>query len=402
MITSPIPINTFGKNIIPLNDAERLEALYSYNILDSPPEKAFDNLAHIIADDFDVPIALISLVDKNHVFFKANVGMNGVRRVERGISLCSLAILSNEPTIFEKPMEEPCLLANPLVQGAFGLRFYAGAPIITADGFNIGTVCIVDKKERHFTKRQEARLVRYAQAVMHEISIRQAVIQKTAALEEATKHRQKIVTEAVITAQENERSLIGLELHDNINQVLTTVKLYNQMVMEGIGETRTIMEKSSGHLQYCIDEIRSISKRLSAPTLGKISLEESIKDLIGSINLTNKLEVNYSISGIKDLFASQELHLAIYRIVQEQLNNIIKHARASYVSIELHNNRDRFQILIRDNGDGFDTNRQRTGIGITNMRTRSENLNGKFNIISAPGKGCLLHIDFPPLSIGNN
>lgn len=168
-------LNTFGKSIIPDNDENRIEALHSYQVLHTEPEPFFNNMAHIMAQCFEVPIALISFVDKEEVFFKANVGMKGTTAVPRGISLCSLAILENDPTIFENTLEEPCLLANPLVAGEFGLRFYAGAPIITKDGYNIGTVCIVDKQPRCFSSLDEDLLKKFAEAVMQEIVDRKTV-----------------------------------------------------------------------------------------------------------------------------------------------------------------------------------------------------------------------------------
>ena len=161
--------NTFGKQIIPDNEEDRLHALRSFDILDTLPDGFFNNLVHIIAKTFDTPIALISLVDKEQVFFKANVGMPGVKYVDRGISLCSLAILEDEPTIFEDASKEPCLLANPLVAGEFGLRFYAGAPIITPDGYNIGTVCVVDKKPRAFTYLEQELLTQFSKSAMEAI-----------------------------------------------------------------------------------------------------------------------------------------------------------------------------------------------------------------------------------------
>lgn len=164
--------NTFGREIIPANDDLRLKALYYYKILDTLPEAYFNNLAHIIAKIFDTPIALISLVDKDRVFFKANEGMGDVKNVDRGESLCSLAILSPEPTIFTDTLEEPCLLANPLVAGEFGLRFYAGAPITTPEGFQIGTVCIVDKEPRNFSQADTELLVKFAAHTMDEIERR--------------------------------------------------------------------------------------------------------------------------------------------------------------------------------------------------------------------------------------
>lgn len=164
--------NTFGKNIIPVNENERVRALESYKILHTLPEGFFNNLAQIIAKTFDTPIALISLVDKEKVFYKANVGMPGTDYVDRGISLCSLAILDNEPTIFEDTTKEPCLLSNPLVAGEFGLRFYAGAPIITPDGFHIGTVCVLDRKPRSFSDTEQELLVQFSHSAMDAITER--------------------------------------------------------------------------------------------------------------------------------------------------------------------------------------------------------------------------------------
>ena len=161
--------NSFGKRIIPANDKARLKALDSYQILNTLPEGFFNNLALIVAKSFDTPIALISLVGKDEVFFKANHGMPGVTHTDRGISLCSLAILDNHPTVFKDAEKEPCLLANPLVAGEFGLKFYAGAPITTPDGFNIGTVCIVDKQPRSFSNSEQELLTSFAASAMDAI-----------------------------------------------------------------------------------------------------------------------------------------------------------------------------------------------------------------------------------------
>ena len=170
--------NSFGKPIIPADDDERIKALKAYEILDSAPEGFFNNLAHIVAKSFDAPIALISLVDKEEVFFKANVGMEDTSHVPRGVSLCSLAVLDKEPTIFENALDEPCLLTNPLVAGSFGLRFYAGAPIVTPDGFNIGTVCVVDKEPRTFSELDTELLKRFADAAMDAIIKRKETLMK--------------------------------------------------------------------------------------------------------------------------------------------------------------------------------------------------------------------------------
>ncbi len=96
------------------------------------------------------------------------------------------------------------------------------------------------------------------------------------------------------------------------------------------------------------------------------------------------------------------MHLTIYRIIQEQLNNILKHANAQHVFIEISNTVQHLSLIIRDDGDGFDPNDKRRGIGITNMITRAENMNGKLQLQTAPGKGCVLAVTLPPLNICSN
>lgn len=170
--------NYFGIEIIPENDKVRTQVLARYKILGTPPERAFDNVARLAAQIFQVPIALVSLVGGEDVFFKANIGMEKVKSSPRGTSLCSLAILRSEVTVFEDARVEPCLLANPLVAGSFGLQFYAGAPLVTHDGYPIGTLCIIDKTVRTFTEKDRVVLKGLARIVMDEMELRLAAIEE--------------------------------------------------------------------------------------------------------------------------------------------------------------------------------------------------------------------------------
>ena len=164
--------NTFGKSIIPENEDVRIRELESYVTLNGFPDKYLNQVARTIAKTFHAPIALISLVGSEHVEFKGNFGMKDTNTVDRGVSLCSLAILDNNPTIFEDATKEPCLLSNPLVAGDFGLKFYAGVPLSTKQGLNIGTVCIVDKEVRTISDDEIELLSRFANDVMAELEHR--------------------------------------------------------------------------------------------------------------------------------------------------------------------------------------------------------------------------------------
>lgn len=158
--------NTFNIPMISENEEERLQTLYRYDILG---EASFKYIASMAAHVFKVPIALVSFVDREFVVFNGNVGLEGTDQMSRGISLCSLAILKKGVTVFEDTRDEPCLVDNPLVAGHTGLRFYAAATLTTPEGLNIGTVCIIDKERRTFSKGDEEILENIASIVMEDL-----------------------------------------------------------------------------------------------------------------------------------------------------------------------------------------------------------------------------------------
>lgn len=161
-----------GLNYLPANEPERLAALEQYGIFGTPPEGAFNHIAEMAARMFDVPIALVNFVGEAEVWTKAGVGLPHDSRVPRGTSLCSLAILNRDPTIFNDALTEPCLLANPLVTGDLGLRFYAAAPIINDAGIQLGAVCLVDSQPRSFSRGEQKVLEGLAQIVLDELESR--------------------------------------------------------------------------------------------------------------------------------------------------------------------------------------------------------------------------------------
>ncbi len=216
-----------------------------------------------------------------------------------------------------------------------------------------------------------------------------------ARLNQEIERRQKQITTAIVRAQEKERNEIGCELHDNVNQILSTVKLYLSISREPEVIKEELVSKSISLIQDCINEIRDISKRLSGPDRNDLKLDEAIKDLIDSIALTGKIYFTYTPYHIADCELKEEVQLAIYRITQEQLTNILKHAEADAVDISLSCREKGMELCISDNGVGFDTSKKRNGIGISNMINRAETVNGKIEIKSMPGQGCTLHGLFP-------
>lgn len=154
-----------------INERERLAAVRRYDVLDTPPDGAFDRITAIAARRFAVPIAIISVVDQDRIWFKSHFGLD-VKQIGRDPGLCASAILSELPHVLPDAAKDVRSLANPLVAGEFGLRFYAGVPLRTFDGYNLGTLCVIDKEPRTFEQAQIDDLKDLASVVMDQLELR--------------------------------------------------------------------------------------------------------------------------------------------------------------------------------------------------------------------------------------
>lgn len=162
---------TVQASIIPENEGARIKAVRRYEILDTPADGAFDRITALAARRFDVPISIISIVDEDRIWFKSHHGVP-VDQIGRDPGLCASAILNNDPYVLLDAKTDARSLANPLVAGDFGLRFYAGVPLQTSDGYNLGTLCIIDKAPRPIDQKQIDDLKDLASVVMDQMELR--------------------------------------------------------------------------------------------------------------------------------------------------------------------------------------------------------------------------------------
>ncbi|WP_230012310.1 GAF domain-containing protein, partial [Microbacterium sp. Bi128] len=141
-----------------LTDEEgRMRAVERYRILDTPADGVFDRIAALAARMFSVPVAIVSVVDHDRIWFKSHHGTD-VTEIGRDPGLCASAVLQGDAWIVRDAVNDPRTLANPLVAGEFGLQFYAGVPLRTPDGYNLGTFCILDREPREFSEEDTAAL----------------------------------------------------------------------------------------------------------------------------------------------------------------------------------------------------------------------------------------------------
>jgi len=244
-------------------------------------------------------------------------------------------------------------------------------------------------------KNREGRVIQIL-GIANDITEKQLLFER---LEKEQEELNRKLTNAAIKSQEMERSNVSRELHDHVNQVLTTVKLYTELCTAGTVDPAVYLPKCTTLLNETITEIRNLSKRLSAPSLGEVGVIDTIQDLIESVNVTGRVEIDFHREALQHPKLDSELHLTIYRIAQEHLTNILKHADASHVTITLKEEGEALCLEITDNGKGFDPNLRRKGIGITNMTSRARLVNGTLDIDSSPGNGCVLRTCIPVVDV---
>jgi PAS domain S-box-containing protein len=206
--------------------------------------------------------------------------------------------------------------------------------------------------------------------------------------------RQKEISEMVIRVQEKERTRIGHELHDNVNQILSTTKMFIEMLTPQSDDEKKIKAKSIEYILSSIEEIRKLSKELVVPTLGEKGLVDSIYSLIEDIQFSSPLRIRFLHDTENDMLSPGK-KITVFRIVQEQMKNILKYSKAKQVDICLRSRNTDIELVIKDDGIGFDPKQTHRGIGLSNIHDRTRFYNGTVDIQTSPGNGCLVTITLP-------
>ena len=206
--------------------------------------------------------------------------------------------------------------------------------------------------------------------------------------------KQSEITAAVLTAQEKERASIGNELHENLNQVLSVTKLYIEMAKTDEKNRAILLDKSVGYIVNVIGEIRKISKMLGSPRK-HMGLYSSIKNLLDDLLIVHPIEIQFHGNDLDEATMNEKVQVTIFRIVQEQVTNILSHSKATFANINLTRNAGEIQLVISDNGIGTDFLKEPRGVGIKNIKSRVDLFNGIVTIISEPGKGYKLNVLLP-------
>jgi PAS domain S-box-containing protein len=213
-------------------------------------------------------------------------------------------------------------------------------------------------------------------------------------LQDEIRLKEKLIAEATEEAKETERSDLGKELHDNVNQLLGASRLYLDLARRGGKDTEMYLDRSSECTLTAIEAIRKLSKGLTTDLIINLGLCEAIENLARDTMEASSIQIFCTMKSFIENSVKDKFKLNVFRMLQEQMNNILKHSKATRVFVSLSQNEQSIILTISDNGIGFDTGKHYKGIGLSNIRSRASAFNGVADFVSEPGQGCILTIIF--------
>lgn len=380
---------------LPANEAQRLDALRGFGILDTAVERAFDDIVMLAAKLCDAPIALISLVDSARQWFKAEHGL-GVRETPRAVSVCAHAIHQTE--LFEVPdtLEDPRFRHSPLVSGQPGMRFYAGAPLITPEGFALGTVCVLDRRPRHLDPGQREVLLALTRQAMVLMELHRSLSDA----QDARKHLGRLLTVA------------GHDLRQPLQTVSMSLEVVRLKAPQA--ELAPVIRQGLAAAQKLgaeLDELARASQVVdtAAPRREAFALE----DLFGELALTwrplaQQKQLAFRCVSTRLKVVSDRKMLGT--ILGNLIGNAIKYTDRGKVLVGCRRRGPRIELCILDTGVGIASEQMNEmflpfrkanahsaglGLGLSIVRSTSDLLGHRVTIDSSPGRGTAARILLP-------
>jgi two-component sensor histidine kinase len=360
-------LNAISPSIIPENEAQRMAAVRRYDILDTPPDGAFDRITTISARRFDVPISIISIVDHDRIWFKSHYGLD-VMEIGRAPGLCASAILSQLPHVLPNAAIDPRSLANPLVAGDFGLRFYVGVPLRTQDGFNLGTLCVIDKKPRPVDQKRLDDLKDLASVVMDEMELRLSARQ------------------AIAQAQ-----LMAKEIDHRVTNSLQFISSMLTM------QSRNSNSETASYLQMAANRVAAVAqvhRNFYTNEADEVSCITFLRRLCA--DLSGILGTPIEVHGDEGKVATTRVQ-PIGLMLNELVTNAAKYG-AGKINVDYKIVDDIHELIVCDEGqgltDGFDPD-QAAGLGMKVVTALAKQLSGHMTAQANPaGRGACFKVAF--------
>lgn len=378
---------------LPWNEAQRLAELEACQILDTPLETSFNELVELLSQITGCSHVAISFIDNKRQWLKASIGLD-VTESPRDTSFCSHTILDRQVMVVPDARVDERFADNPMVTDGLRIRFYAGAPIVSSNGYNIGTVCAFDTELKNFTPDQERAIAIIAGQVTRLLELRlrnQAIREKAEQLIDM----ERSTLQFALQQQEIERKAIGVELHENFAQVLAASLMYLSVAMEEKELAPPLLLKTRTVLEDLLQEMRRLSRTYNPISLPAVTLEEVLRELI--IQFAKKAPFDVELDWEESpAMLSDETAINLYRILAQYLVLLEKREISGPVHMRVLVDQDIQLVLLHSDKRPLDSDRQHQ-ISLNAIITRIRLLRGQYEINIDPS-GTTSFIVTMPLS----
>jgi two-component sensor histidine kinase len=360
-----------------IDEDRRLAAVRRYDILDTPPDGSFDRVTAIAARLFQVPISIISLVDHDRIWFKSHHGLE-VEQIPRGPGLCASAILQSDAWVLTDASTDVRSLANPLVAGEFGLRFYVGVPLRTHDGHNLGTLCVIDRQPRPVTEEQIEHLKDLASVVMDQMELRLSARGAIGELSQEAAAKDAALARAEMMAKEiDHRVMNSLQL---VSSLLTL-----QSRDLGDSEAAAELRLAAARVTAVARVHQNLYLSEGAAGIDCRAYLQRLCDDLGNIVMAEK-GAGLTVEAAETWLPSDRI-AALGLIVNELVTNAAKHG-AGRIAVSFARAGDGFALTVSDDGpglpDNFDPAASR-GLGMKVVTALARQLDGTLAFGRAEG-----------------
>lgn len=382
-------------------EAERLQVLRKYEILDTPPDVALDGLTKLASRLFHVPISLVSLVDTDRIWFKSHYGLVE-QEIPRNPGFCASAIMGGELYMVPDALVDPVAVSNPLVTGEHGIRFYAGVPLRTKEGYNLGTFCILDKKARKLNSDNREVLQILAELVLDQLELRMEA-------RTAIKHQHQILNTTAHDLK-NPLSIMPL-LADMIMHHKNDPKAIDDIALQIKDAGRRMAGVINDLLETAREEAGRVELRLQK--LDLVALVQGVVNTNSALAKNKKQKLHLEIKRECDVYADPR---RLTEIVDNLINNAIKYSpfgKNIFISIDSAGEFAVFEV--RDEGPGLTRDdiknlyrgftslsavptggENSTGLGLSIVKNLVSAHHGKISATSdGPGKGATFRVELP-------
>ncbi|RYY94767.1 MAG: GAF domain-containing protein [Chitinophagaceae bacterium] len=375
---------------LPFNEELRLQDLYAFDILDSGRDQDFDDILEIASQVCGCPIAAVTFIDETRQWIKASIGLN-VDQTSRDAAFCAHTILQNQVMVVENALEDERFHDNPLVTGEPSIRFYAGAPIVSAAGYKLGSVCVIDREPRQLNAKEERLLLVLSGQIgkLLELRLRNRQLQKKA---EEQLGLEKLFLQKLLQQREDERYSIGSTLHEGIAQELVASRCYLEMAAASETARAELITRSRDAVGRAIDSIRELTFSIVPSTLKDYDFKELLHLLFSRFYNQSGMPVDFAYESARPV--PPAIAVALYRCIEEQLRNISAHSGARSVRVRVEA-ASTLSLSIEDDGRGVNLEAFRIGAGIHQVQARIEAFGGTVDIGNGPLGGFRLSLSVP-------